>query len=163
MNDAHGQDDGDELLIATFALADGSFGLDTALIQEVVKAGELTPVHDAPAYVAGIRNLRGRIVTVIDLRIRLGFAPMETSPSNRILIADWKGEPVGLLVDSVSETVAVRRSDLQPPPAHMGDVQVRNLQGMFRSGQRLPALLDPRAVLDPEEGVTTSNSEVESR
>ena len=62
-----------ELLVATFLLGEAIFAIDTALIQEVVMTGDLTPVRHAPGYVAGIRNLRGRIITVIDLRVRLGL------------------------------------------------------------------------------------------
>ena len=67
--------------------------------------GELTPVRHAPDYVAGIRNLRGRIITVIDLCVRLGLGAVEIGPESRILIADWKGEPVGLLVDRVADAI----------------------------------------------------------
>lgn len=148
------QNAGTELLVATFLLGAGTFGLDTALIQEVVVMGEVTPVHHAPSYVAGIRNLRGRIVTVIDLRIRLGLSPIETSPDSRILIAEWKGEPVGLLVDGVEDTIEVGAGDLLPPPSNVHGVQMRRLLGVFRSGERLAALLNPVAVLDPDERTT---------
>ena len=69
--------------------------------------GELTPVRHAPDYVAGIRNLRGRIITVIDLCVRLGLGSVEIGPESRILIADWKGEPVGLLVRRVADAIAI--------------------------------------------------------
>jgi purine-binding chemotaxis protein CheW len=142
---------GDDLLVATFLLGSGTFGLDTDLIQEVVMLGEVTPVHHAPSYVAGIRNLRGRIVTVIDLRIRLELPPIDTGPESRILIADWKGEPVGLLVDGVDDTIEVGASDLLPPPSNLHGVQMQKLLGVFRSGERLAALLDPAAILDPND------------
>ncbi len=139
---------GDGLLVATFQLGDGAFGIDTGLVQEVVLPGELTPVHHAPRYVAGIRNLRGRIVTVMDLRVRLELGAVEPGPENRILIVDWKGEPVGLLVDSVADTVAVEDGRLDPPPANLHGVQGRDLRGVFRGEGRLVAVLDPAAVLD---------------
>jgi len=62
----------EDLLVATFQLGGGRFAIDTNHIQEVVMTGDLTPVRHAPAYVAGIRNLRGRIITVIDLQVRPG-------------------------------------------------------------------------------------------
>lgn len=140
-----------ELLVATFLLGDGTFGLDTTLIQEVVKLGEVTPVRHAPGYVAGIRNLRGRIVTVIDLRIRLELPIIDLGPETRILIADWKGEPVGLLVDAVSDTTEVAAEDLLPPPLNLHGVQMQKMLGVFRCGDRLAALLDPVAILDPND------------
>jgi purine-binding chemotaxis protein CheW len=139
------------LLVATFLLGDGTFGLDTTLIQEVVKLGEVTPVRHAPGFVAGIRNLRGRIVTVIDLRIRLELPAIDIGPETRILIADWKGEPVGLLVDAINDTTEVSADDLLPPPLNLHGVQMRKMLGVFRSGERLAALLDPVAILDPND------------
>ncbi|HUA97926.1 MAG TPA: chemotaxis protein CheW [Terracidiphilus sp.] len=138
----------DELLTATFELrGEGVFGIDATLIQEVVMVGEITPVRHAAEYVAGIRNLRGRIITVIDLGVRLGLGPVETGPESRILIADWKGEPVGLLVDRVADAMALDAGDLEPAPPNLHGVQMQKLRGVFRSGERLAALLDLAAVL----------------
>jgi purine-binding chemotaxis protein CheW len=141
----------EDLLIATFQLGDGVFGIDTTLIQEVVMVGELTPVRHAPDYVAGIRNLRGRIITVVDLCVRLGLGFVEVGPESRILIADWKGEPVGLLVDRVADAIAVEAGDLEPAPPNLHGVQMQKLRGVFRSGERLAALLDLAAVLGAED------------
>ena len=139
-----------DLLAATFRLGRGLFALDTSLIQEVVMLGEITPVHHAPPHVAGIRNLRGRIVTVIDLRARLDVEADEPTPDSRILIVEWKAEPVGLLVDRVEETVAFHARDLQPSPPNLNGVNARNLQGVFAAGDRLAALLEPAAILAAE-------------
>jgi len=139
----------EELLIATFQLGnhDGIFGIDATLIQEVVMVGELTPVRHALDYVVGIRNLRGRIITVIDLSVRLGLGYVAIGPESRILIAGWKGESIGLLVGRVADAIAVETSDLEAAPQNLHGVQMQKLLGVFRSGQRLAALLDLSAVL----------------
>jgi purine-binding chemotaxis protein CheW len=144
---------GEDLLIATFQLGgdDGVFGIDATLIQEVVMVGELTPVRHAPDFVAGIRNLRGRIITVIDLCVRLGLGYVERSPESRILIADWKGEPVGLLVDRVADALPLQPGDLEPSPPNLHGVQMQKLLGVFHSGDRLAALLDLAAVLGADD------------
>ena len=109
-----------ELLVCTFVLGnEGAFGIDATSIQEVVMVGEITPVRHAPAFVAGIRNLRGRIVTVIDLCVRLGLGSVRVSPESRVLIADWKGEPVGLLVDRVAEAVVLEPGGLERAPSNL--------------------------------------------
>jgi purine-binding chemotaxis protein CheW len=142
----------EELLTATFELgSDGVFGIDATLIQEVVMVGEITPVRHAADYVAGIRNLRGRIITVIDLCVRLGLGAVEIGPDSRILIADWKGEPVGLLVDRVADAIAVEAGGLEPAPPNLHGVQMQKLKGVFRSGERLAALLDLAAVLGADD------------
>ena len=144
---------GEDLLTATFQLGgdDCVFGIDATLIQEVVMVGELTPVRHAPEYVAGIRNLRGRIITVIDLSVRLGLGFVEIGPESRILIADWKGEPVGLLVDRVADAIEVEAGAWKPAPPNLHGVQMQKLLGVFRSGERLAALLDLAAVLGAED------------
>lgn len=153
----------EEFLVATFRLGgdDGVFGIDAILIQEVVMVGEITPVRHAADYVAGIRNLRGRIITVIDLCVRLGLGAVEIGPESRILIADWKGEPVGLLVDRVADAIALQAGDLEPAPPNLHGVQMQKLRGVFRSGDRLAALLDLAAVLatDERSGKPQSNEE----
>ncbi|MGA3132503.1 MAG: chemotaxis protein CheW [Terracidiphilus sp.] len=147
----------EDLLVATFQLGsdDGVFGIDATLIQEVVMVGELTPVRHAPDYVAGIRNLRGRIITVIDLCVRLGLDAIEIGLESRILIADWKGEPVGLLVNRVADAVALEAGSLQPAPPNLHGVQMQKLLGVFRSGERLAALLDLAAVLTTDDRAGT--------
>lgn len=142
----------EELLTATFELGtEGLFGIDATLIQEVVMVGEITPVRHAADYVAGIRNLRGRIITVIDLCVRLALGAVEIGPESRILIADWKGEPVGLLVDKVADAIALEAGDLEPAPPNLHGVQMQKLRGVFRSGDRLAALLDLAAVLGADD------------
>jgi purine-binding chemotaxis protein CheW len=136
-----------KLLAATFLLGQAAFGVDTAQIQEVVRLGNLTPVHHAPDYVVGIRNLRGRIVTVIDLRTRLELGRVVAGPESRILIVEGQGEPIGLLVDQVADTIDINTADIQPSPPNVNGVQSRHLRGVCRNGARLVALLDLAAVL----------------
>jgi len=155
----------EDLLIATFQLGgdDCIFGIDATLVQEVVMVGELTPVRHAPDFVAGIRNLRGRIITVIDLCVRLGVGRVEVGPESRILIADWKGEPVGLLVDRVADAIALGPDALEPAPPNLHGIQMQKLLGVFRSGERLAALLDLAAVLGTDERIGNIQSNEELR
>jgi purine-binding chemotaxis protein CheW len=139
------------LLVATFLLGEAAFGIDAQQVQEVARVGDITPVHHAPPAVVGIRNLRGRIVTVIDLRERLGLGPVQAGRSNRILIVDSFGEPIGLLVDSVGDTIETSPDSLSPPPPNLHGVQSRKLMGVCRGSDRLVALLDLAPVLQPED------------
>ncbi len=141
----------DSLLIATFLLGEAAFGIDANEVQEVTRVGHITPVCNAPSYVVGIRNLRGRIVTVIDLRVRLDLGRVAEAPTNRILIVDSLGEPIGLLVDSVADTIDTNAASLTPPPPNLHGVQSRNLRGVCRGADRLVAVLDLGPVLQPED------------
>lgn len=141
----------DGQLVATFFLGQARFGLDAQHVQEVAKVGDLTPVHHAPPEVVGIRNLRGRIVTVLDLRTRLEIGRVDRTPSNRILIVDALGEPVGLLVDTVGDTITVRPEEMVPPPPNLHGVQTRVLRGVCQPPGGLVALIDIAALLQSDE------------
>jgi purine-binding chemotaxis protein CheW len=147
MNPKQASNESDEILVATFQLGSSVFGIDARQVQEVARVGDLTPVHHAPTEVVGIRNLRGRIVTVVDLACRLRLGKVQESPENRILMIDGQGEAVGLLVDGVSEMVGVRVSDLVPPPPSLGEAQARHVQGICTSTDRLFALLNYQAMV----------------
>jgi len=137
----------DTLLVATFFLGNALFGIGAAQVEEVVKAGEITPVHHAPPHVVGIRNLRGKIITVIDLRVRLDLGSVAIGPDSRILIVDWQGEPIGMLVDRIADTLSVNPTEITAPPPNVHGIRGRNLRGICRSGERLVALLNPGVVL----------------
>jgi len=139
------------LLVATFLLGDAVFGIDARQVQEVARLCDITPVHHAPADVVGIRNLRGRIVTVMDLRSRLGLGKVVPDRENRILIVDWRGEPIGLLVDSMADTLDIRPDMLTQAPPNLHGVQSRKLRGVCRGAERLVALLNLEPVLQLEE------------
>jgi purine-binding chemotaxis protein CheW len=125
--------------------------VDARQVQEVARVGEVTPVHHAPACIVGIRNLRGHIVTVLDLRALLELGRVQTSPDNRILIVEGQGEPIGLLVDSVADTVSPETGKLLPPPPNLHGVQSRRLLGVCRAGDRLVAGLKLESLLQPDE------------
>lgn len=127
------------------------FGIPAAQIQEVVQMGSVTPVHHAPPCIVGIRNLRGRIVTVIDLGIRLELGEAERGAESRILIVDSEGELVGLLVDRVDDTVFLQPQNMSPPPPNLGALQADALRGVYRCPSGLVTLLDHSAILKPGE------------
>jgi chemotaxis signal transduction protein len=107
----------DGLLATRFTLGDASFGVDARLVQEVVKVGELTPVHSAPSGVIGVRNLRGRIVTVVDMATHLNLGHVESGPETRLLIMEHQGEFYGFLVDAVTDAIAMDEKRIGKPPA----------------------------------------------
>lgn len=143
----------DSLLVVTFELGGALFGINARHVQEVVKVGDITPVHDAPPYVVGIRNLRGRIVTVIDLACRLEMGCVDRGHESRVMIVDLQSEPIGLLVDSVADTIATSEEEVAPAPPSLHGIQARDLIGVCRSGERLVALLDAAAALQVDDAV----------
>jgi purine-binding chemotaxis protein CheW len=141
----------DGLLVTGFALGAADFGVDARLVQEVVKVGELTLVHDAPPGVVGIRNLRGRIVTVVDMATHLDLGSVEIGPETRLLIMEHQGESYGFLVDAVTEAIALDEEHISPPPASLDPTLRGRLHGVWREADRLMAILDPQALFQWEE------------
>ena len=138
---------GQTVLLATFFVRDALCALDAAGIQEVIRLGPLTPVRHSPSDVAGILNLRGKIVTILDLGLRLGLPQAVPGGDSRIFIMEDRNEFVGLLVDRVDEVVEVNREEWQAPPANVRGVQGRFFQGVCRAGGRAITVLDPAAIL----------------
>ena len=135
------------MLLATFYVRDSLCALDAAGVQEVIRLGPVTPVRYAPDEVLGIVNLRGKIVTIIDLGMRLGWPKAAAGPESRIFIMEDRGEFIGLLVDRVDEVVEVERDHWQPPPANVNGRQARFFKGVCRAGGRVITLLDAGLIL----------------
>lgn len=139
------------VLLATFYVREALCSLDAAGIQEVIRLGALTPVPHAPPEVAGIVNLRGKTVTILDLGLRLGYPKAVPSSDSRIFIIEDRSEFVGLLVDRVDEVVEVERDQWQAPPANVPGGQARFFQGVYRTGGRVITVLNAGPILS--EGV----------
>jgi purine-binding chemotaxis protein CheW len=138
---------GQTTLLATFFVRDALCALDAAGVQEVIRLGPVTPVPHAPEEVLGIINLRGKIVTVVDLSLRLGFAKAVAGGDSRIFILEDRNEFIGLLVDRMDEVVEVERDQWQPPPANVNWGQARFFLGVCRARGRVITLLDAGQIL----------------
>ena len=92
------------------------FGVPIEKVKEIVRVPEITHVPDAPEFVEGVINLRGKIVPVVDMRKRLGVKSSEHSRASRVLILDMEKGVVGLIVDSASEILKISDEAIEPPP-----------------------------------------------
>ena len=110
-------------LVATFHVGGSLLGIATERIQEIIKIGAITDVPHAPSHILGILNLRGRIVTVIDLGARLALQASPRGEPGRIIILDDGGESVGFLVDHIADVIPVAPQELIAPPANMKAAQ----------------------------------------
>ena len=138
---------GQTVLLATFFVRDTLCALDAAGVQEVIRLGPVTPVRYAPEEVLGIINLRGKIVTIVDLGLRLGFPKTVAGRDSRIFIIEDRNEFIGLLVDRVDEVVEVERDHWQAPPANVNRGQARFFKGVCRARERVITLLDGGQIL----------------
>lgn len=133
--------------LATFYIGEALCGMDILKVQEINKLMEMTKVPQAPEYVTGILNLRGQIVTVIDLSKKLGLADTEFNETARNIIVNSNNEYIGLLVSKISDVVEADWNKVEDPPANIGGVQGAFFKGVFKTKDRLIGVLDVKKVL----------------
>lgn len=133
--------------LATFYIGEALCGMDILNVQEINKLMDMTKVPQAPDYVTGILNLRGQIVTVIDLGKKLGLTSTEFNDAVRNIIVSSGNEYIGLLVSSISDVVAAQWDKVEDPPANIGGVQGAFFKGVFKTQDRLIGILDVNKVL----------------
>ena len=140
----------DSVELASFYVGEALCGMDILKVQEINKLIEMTRVPQAPEYVLGILNLRGEIVTIIDLGKKLGLKSTEMSDKTRNIIVNSNGEHIGLMVEQISDVILVEWEKVEAPPANIGDVQGEYFTGVFKTKNRLIGILDVEKVLEEE-------------
>src|SRR5580765_1748427 len=105
-----------ELHIVGFQVGRETYGVPITSLHEIVRVPDITAVPDAPDYMEGVINLRGKIVSVIDLRKRFSETQISSSKRNRILVVEHNGRLAGLIVDSASAVLKMPASDVEPSP-----------------------------------------------
>ena len=133
--------------LATFRLDGDLYGVEVEHVQEVLKSQGLTRVPLAPAAVAGLINLRGQVVTAIELRERLGRPPRPEGTDAVVIVVRLHGEAVSLLVDSIADVVDVDAADFEAPPDTLEGHARDLIRGAYKlDGQLLLALDVQKAV-----------------
>ena len=128
--------------LALFQSGELLCGLDIDHVQEINQHLAITVVHRAPDFVRGVINLRGSIVTVIDLRRKFGFEPLPRDAEQQIVIIRQRDENIGLLVDSVSDVVLASEEEIEPPPSNLSGVAGQYFKGIFKQENTLVAILN---------------------
>ena len=153
----------------TFYLDNQLYGLDIWLIREINKYTDISPVPHAKPHLKGLINLRGQIVTVIDLKHRLGIGNSQLLPTSHNVILKSNTElqglaaqqtasgetlsipdKVGLFVDDISDVIAVNREEIDAPPANLKQVDSKYLLGVVKLPGMLLSILNAREVLQYE-------------
>jgi len=144
-------DDDPVLQWVTFQLGEETYGVNVMQVQEVLRITEIAPVPGAPVYVLGIINLRGNVVTVLDTRRRFGMVQRDSDDASRILIIESAEQVVGILVDSVSEVVYLRASEIEAAPSVGNEESSRFIQGVCNREKELLILVDLNKFLTENE------------
>ena len=137
-----------ELHVVGFQVGRETYGVPITSLHEIVRVPEITAVPDAPEYMEGVINLRGKIVSVIDLRKRLGEKKVNSTRRNRILVIEHNGRLAGLIVDSASEVLKIPASDVAQSPTSLQEGGTNCVTGLGKYKGRLIVLLDMNKLLD---------------
>src|SRR6201981_1378987 len=105
-----------ELQIVGFRVGNETYGVPITALHEIVRVPDITSVPDAPEYIEGVINLRGKIVSIVDLRKRFGEKEISRHKKNRILVVEVDSKMVGLIVDAASEVLKMPHGDVEAPP-----------------------------------------------
>jgi len=140
------------LQLVVFELSGEEFGVDIMQVSEIIPAPGITRIPQAPECVKGLINLRGKIIVVIDLNIRLGFSPKESDELSRIIIVEVGDTVIGMLVNSVKEVMRLPSSSIEPTPEIIkSKINAEYLKGVGKQEDRLLILLNLAKVLGEEE------------
>lgn len=143
------------LQLVSFELGSEEFGVDIALVQEIVRLPEITKVPGAPEFVEGVVNLRGKIIPVIDLRRRFRMPARQESRSTRIVIMSLESRTIGIIVDGVREVLRVSSDAIDATPEMVvSTLDASFLTGIVKLEGRLLLLLDVTHVLQEHEGLS---------
>jgi purine-binding chemotaxis protein CheW len=134
-----------------FSLAGEQYAVPLLKVKEVIALTETTPVPYSPPYFKGIMNLRGQVISVIDLRAKLKMPKAEASSETAIIILDLSPLSLGIVVDSVESVLAVDAGEIQPPPEVGGGSNTNYIRGVTRKDKKLILLLDIEKTLSVED------------
>ncbi len=152
--------------ISTFLLGDTLFGVEILLVKEIYRHMSITKIPDAPAHLRGLLNLRGKVVTVIDLNVCLNRPAADDIRDCRLLILKTRDEImkygsgmniagmnlgediVGFLIDGMDDVLTVGKDEILPPPPNLVEVDGELIEGVIKLGEKLVLVLDVTEVLN---------------
>jgi purine-binding chemotaxis protein CheW len=136
-----------ELQVVGFRIGRETFGLPISIVREIVRVPEITSVPNAPDYIEGVINLRGRIIPIVDLRKRFGERSFEPNKKNRIVVVELESRAIGLIVNSASEVLRIPPSEIEEPHNVFKEGELNYITGVGKLNGRLVILLDLNKIL----------------
>ncbi|MCR5481630.1 MAG: chemotaxis protein CheW [Clostridia bacterium] len=135
----------------TFSLKDEIFGIEIKYVTEIIGMQAITTAPEVPDYVKGIINLRGKIIPVIDVRLKFGKEPVEYNDRTCIIVIDINELSVGLIVDNVDEVLTIEDENIAAPPANKTGFDNKYIKGIGKAGDKVQLLLDCEMLLKNDE------------
>jgi purine-binding chemotaxis protein CheW len=138
-----------------FRLGKEEYAFDIRAVKEIRDLEQVAKVHKSPSYIEGVMNLRGKLVTIVDLRKRLGLEAKMHDEASKIVVVEATDAPVGFLVDEVTEVVKVEPQDIESAPSYVAEgLEAEYVKGIAKMGNRLVTVVDPVKILElsPDDG-----------
>ncbi len=135
----------------TFSLGKESYGIDIRYVIEIIGIQSITEIPELPEYVRGIINLRGKIIPVLDVRLRFKKEAKEYNDRTCVIVVDIRNVSLGLIVDSVAEVITISEEDMVEPPQMNRGLHNRYIQKIGKIGNEVKLLLDCEKLLTENE------------
>lgn len=137
----------------TFQTGKEFFGISISYINEIIMMQTITAVPEVDDYIKGLINLRGKIIPVIDVRVRFKMSPLEYTDRTCIIVINVKSMVIGLIVEKIAEVVTIMEEDIVPPPSfgRKENDQHKYVYGLARMGDSVKLLLDPEKLIKQED------------
>ncbi len=135
----------------TFHLGEESYGIEISQITEIIVMQQITKVPDLPESIIGVVNLRGKVISVMDMRKRFHLQSREYDDRTCIIVVDINSISIGLVVDTVSEVLTIEESQISPPPAIHSGIKNNYVMGLGKVGREVKILLNIDKIFYDEE------------
>ena len=135
----------------TFVLGNEEYGVEILKVREIMGIMEITPVPQTPDYMKGVINLRGKVIPIIDLRLKFAMPEVEQTKETCIIVAEVGTTQVGVIVDSVSEVTDIKGEDIEEAPSFGQEIDTSFIMGLGKTKKKIVILLDIEKVLTTDE------------
>ncbi len=135
----------------TFALADEDYGVEIMLVREILGILPITLVPQTPPFVRGVINLRGKVIPVIDLRVKFGMPAREYDKETCVIVVEVSGVQMGVIVDRVQEVIDIEESEIENSPNFGLKIDTELILGMGKKNGEVKILLDIQRVINSED------------
>ena len=152
MKKAENKNEVSEILqLVSFHLGTEEFGIDILAVREIIKMINITRVPNAPEFIEGVINLRGRIIPIVYLRTRLGMPKKDMDKESRIIVVEFNDKTLGFIVDAVNEVMRIPVDITEDPPDFIGGINSEYITSIAKLEEKLLIILDLDRVFDLDE------------
>ncbi len=135
----------------TFVLGDEVYGIEILSVREIIGLIDITSVPQTPDYMKGVINLRGKVIPVIDLRLKFSMQEEEHTQETCVIVVEVSGTSIGIIVDSVSEVSDISSEEIESAPSFEQGIDTDFIMGLGKVKDKIIIMLDIETVLSPEE------------